>query len=134
MKERDYPKFFWRTLEFEVKRENAIIQIDEKILPDVERIVSANTYCIPKQIIVDDIMECGELSLSVNNKSLLHINSNYTNKLPDYLSPCLMLLRKTHPGSRIKGYYRDNGKMRNLAGDFIPYRVKILMDCSTLNY
>ena len=128
MKKRENTQNSWRVIEFEITYANEIIQIDEKISPEVDFITSASIHCIPNQNPDKDILECGELSLSANNKALFHLNTNYANTLSGDPIDGLKLYHSISHNSRIKGYYRDYGKMKNSSNSFIPYRIKILFN------
>ena len=124
---------FWKVIEFDVANENAIIQLDQKLSKRVSAIVSVCIYCIPNQTLDKEIRECGELSLgSTTNGPFLHVNTNYSHELSDELIPNILLARTMGSDARVNGYYRDLAKMKDRDGSFIPYRVKILMECVTL--
>lgn len=122
----------WKVIELEVQQALAILNIDEKLAQHISGIKSVSIHCIPYSLMQADVPECGELSVSINNRKdlILHTTTSYTSDLPRDLESTLNLNAKLDENSRITGYYRDYGTMKNSGGELIPYRVKIIIECT----
>ena len=132
MEEKKANNSFWKVITIDVDVDNSIKQIDEKLPAHLDIIQSLVVSCNPRTNIEASIAECGELSLSLNNKKehVLHTITDFTEQLPMELGQTLPLNAKLESNTILGGYYRDFGKMKEEDGQFVPYQVKLLMECT----
>lgn len=119
----------WKILTLEVNTPGSIIRIDEKLEKHIASIQAVNVSCIPSQIINHDVIECGELSLSMNHRSqhVLHHIVSCDALLFDGYNQLINIQTDVKKYSRLTGYYRDYQQLKNPEGAFIPYQVKITL-------
>lgn len=124
---------YWKVIAFDVDEANSIHQLEGKLPGHLDSIQSVVISCNPIEKLDATIPECGELSLCLNNRKahVLHTITNYTAELSDKIGQTLELHANLESNAKYGGYYRDFGKLKNGNGDFVPYQVKLMMNCSS---
>jgi len=121
----------WKIIKLYIKDPNEIINIEEKLPAHIEEINSINILCVPTFVVEKNYPQIGEISLSFNNskEQLIHCNTSFSKALPNNSNQSLKINALILNNSIITGYYRDNGTFKNQREVFIPYHLKILMEC-----
>jgi hypothetical protein len=124
-------RIYWKVMSFKINEPKAIIQLDAKLAKHYKAINSISTHIIPRLSSTDPQNECGELSLSINNakEQILHTTIGFDTKLQDNYYHGHQCNAPLHINNRISGYYRDNGQLRTENGEFIPYTLKLILEC-----
>jgi len=120
----------WKVMTFLVNTPGEIIKIDEMFPSNYLEIVSLSPIVVPTDQTIPEIPECGELSLSINchTNHFLHTTVGFSEELPTMYSESFMVCQELHYG-RLTGYYLDETKVVNEEQIFIPYKVKIHLEC-----
>ncbi len=124
-------KTIWRVLSLSINENKAIVQIDEKLPKHFSNLSSISVHIIPSSGSINPIPQCGELSLSLNNakEPVLHTTTAWCNKLAQTIEQSFPINAMLETNARISGYYRDFGFMKNESQEFIPYAVKMILEC-----
>ena len=124
-------RIYWNIMSFMVNQPNAIIKLDAKLAKHYKAINSISTHIIPRLPSIESQNECGELSLSINNakEQILHTSLDYDTKLQDNYHHGHQCNAVLHVNNRISGYYRDSGRLKTENGEFIPYTLKLILEC-----
>lgn len=119
----------WKIHTIDVNTPGSIIKIDEKLEKHIASIQAVNVSCIPSQILNHVVLECGELSLSMNHRSqqVLHHIVSCDTLLFDGYNQLISIQTDVRKHSRLTGYYRDYQQLKNPEGTFMPYQVKITL-------
>ena len=93
-------KTIWKVIELEIQQAFAILSIDEKLGKHINEIQSVSIHCISSNI-ETDVPECGELSVSINNRKehILHTTTSYTNDLARDMGNTLSINAKLNKNS-----------------------------------
>ena len=121
----------WKIIKLYIKNPNEIINIENKLPAHIEEINSISILCVPTVVVEKSYSQIGEISLSFNNSKehIIHCNTSFSKVLPNNSNQSLNINAQLLNNSIITGYYRDNGTFKNQREVFIPYHLKILMEC-----
>ena len=108
-----------------------IIQIDERLAGHINEIRAIGVNIVPASDLISVNKQCGELSLSINNhrEHFFHISPGYTSELPSAHTETLPTNKEINGNSRLTGYWVDSRFMLDSEQQFVPYQVKILLEC-----
>ncbi len=133
MEQNEVHKSYWKVIAFDVDEAKSIHQLGGKLAGHLDTIQSVVISCNPIVQLDAVIPECGELSLNLNNRKehVLHTITNYTAELSDKIGQTLELHANLESNARYGGYYRDFGELKDGNGDFVPYQVKLMLNCTS---
>ena len=120
----------WKVITLLVNTPGEIIKIDEKVPSNYLEILALSLIVVPTDQTIPEIPECGELSLSMNchTNHFLHTTVGFSEELATACNESFIVGQELHYG-RLTGYYLDEKKVVNEEQFFIPYKVKIHMEC-----
>lgn len=121
----------WEILKFDVSQLGQIIQFEKKLAKHILCIEQISLMAIPSVKLSTDVIECGEISLSINNANnhILHTTIGFSNNLPKNIEQSLVINEELQQNSIITGYYRDSMQMRDQFRELIPYSIKVILKC-----
>ena len=131
MSEKLKQKTVFVTQSISVDNPEQIIKIDYKFGSHIQSIHAVSFHILTGNTIAMEKPQCGELSLSVNNGKDLMIHTtptacfNFSENINQEL-PVDVILEKN---SRLSGYYRDYGTLKDENDDFVSYHLKIIYEC-----
>ncbi len=119
----------WKVITLSVNTPGEIIRIDEKLATHYQEIVSIALMVSPSDQTLQEIAQCGELSLLINGQTnhFFHMSAGYSEELPIKCAESVKIYQELYRG-RLTGYYIDEKKVLNDEQLFIPYKVKIHME------
>lgn len=131
MSEENHQDIVWKIIKLEVVQPNAMLQIDEKLPLHIKEIKSISIHSIPISSIDESLQQIGELSLSLNNRKehILHTTADFTNNTLENNNQTLIINAKLEKNAVVNGYYRDYGLLKSDASEFVPYAIKLLLEC-----
>ncbi len=121
----------WEVLKFDVSQLGQIIQFEKKLAKHIQSIEEISLVAIPSVKLDDDVLECGELSLSINNDkdNVLHTIIGFSKDLSNDIEQSLSINEQLQSNSIITGYFRDSMQMRDQYREFMPYSIKVILKC-----
>ncbi len=122
---------FWKVIKLNVRQEGYILKFSYKLPKHLEIIQEMNIVCVPEGTSDNPVIECGELSVSVNNRKghIVHTTVSYNPDLNDHMDGTMKLNASIEANSIFTGYYRDASLMKDEHDQFLPYQVKLTMLC-----
>ena len=131
----DNHRVYWNIIELKINHEKQIVQINDKIAKHFEELTSISLHIIPATDLNHNFNNCGDLSLSINNmrETILHTSISYNKRALSTKCQGKTINAKLQAHSRINGYYRDFGQLKDENQRFIPYTIKLIMQCKQEN-
>ena len=121
----------WEVLKFDVSQIGQIIQFEKKLAKHIDIIEAISLMAIPSVKLDADVVECGELSLNMNNTkdNVLHTTIGFSKDLPIEIEQSLSINEQVQSNTIITGYYRDSMQMIDQYREFMPYSIKVILKC-----
>ena len=130
----EHPSYrkIWKVINFNIDEAGEILQINEKLGIHLGTVIGIHVSIRPSAYINSEIKEAGELSLSFNNQvdHTVHQTASYSPELLSEAFVPLQLNQNLDKNKRISGYYRDYNSLKNELGEFVTYKLNILLECS----
>lgn len=123
----------WLVVTLDVNTADELVRVDEKLARHIRELRAICVLIAPSGGTVQEIPECGELSLSINNhrEHFFHTMVGHSTKLPDKAPSPIILNKEVKGNPRLSGFWLDNGTVLDREGQFVPYKVKVHFEISS---